>query len=178
MQGVYFWVNHKLLWTITAPLTYKRNLKKKFRETVCQHTCSYSDTKAMFYPISFYTMPSVFHPWVFFGLLILESLNTHITEYPDTHITGWVMKHFQYSVMGHGILLRSLGWATKIAGEISFPPPAHPSSYCTLWPVWPLPELNCLQHFPRIKNNNYFYLLPVLYFDQVVSWSFEVLTAV
>ena len=39
------------------------------------------------------------------------------------------MTHFQYSVMGHGILLRSLGWATKISGEISFPPPAHPSSY-------------------------------------------------
>ena len=33
------------------------------------------------------------------------------------------MKHFQYSVMGHGIMLRSLGWATKILGEISFPPP-------------------------------------------------------
>ena len=39
------------------------------------------------------------------------------------------MKRFQYSVMGHGILLRSLGWATKIFGEISFSPPAHPSSY-------------------------------------------------
>ena len=26
------------------------------------------------------------------------------------------MTHFQYSVMGHGILLRSLGWATKIFG--------------------------------------------------------------
>ena len=38
------------------------------------------------------------------------------------------MKHFQYSVMGHGILLRSLGWANKMFGEISFPPLAHPSS--------------------------------------------------
>ena len=24
-----------------------------------------------------------------------------------SNITGWIMKHFQYSVMGHGILLRS-----------------------------------------------------------------------
>ena len=69
------------------------------------------------------------------------------------------MKHFQYSVMGHRILLRSLGWATKIAREISFPPPAHPSSYCTSWPVRHLQELNCLQHFPSIQNNNYFYPL-------------------
>ena len=39
------------------------------------------------------------------------------------------MKRFQYSVMGHGILLRSLGRATKISGEISSSPPANPSSY-------------------------------------------------
>ena len=39
------------------------------------------------------------------------------------------MKHFQYSVMGHGILFRSLGWATKISEETSFSPPAHPSSH-------------------------------------------------
>ena len=45
------------------------------------------------------------------------------------------MKHFQYSVMGHGILLRSLGWATKISGEISFPPPAHPTSYFMTSPL-------------------------------------------
>ena len=37
------------------------------------------------------------------------------------------MKHFQYSVMGHGIWLRSLGWATKILGEVSFSPLAHTS---------------------------------------------------
>ena len=46
------------------------------------------------------------------------------------------MKHFQYSVMGHGILLRSLGWATKISGKISFPPPAHPSSYFMTGPLF------------------------------------------
>ena len=43
------------------------------------------------------------------------------------------MKHFQYSVMGLGILLRSIGWATKISGEISFSPPG--TLAVTLWPV-------------------------------------------
>ena len=51
------------------------------------------------------------------------------------------MKHFQCSVMSHGILLRSLGWAIKISAEISFSPPAHPSSYFmtshNFRPYWP-----------------------------------------
>ena len=54
-------------------------------------------------------------------LLILELkglLANLLIRIPLTHITGWVMKHFQYSVMGHGILLRSLGWTTKISGGI------------------------------------------------------------
>ena len=51
------------------------------------------------------------------------------------------MKHFQYSVMGHGVLLRSLGWATKISGEISSFPPAHPSSYFMTSPLAELQHL-------------------------------------
>ena len=46
------------------------------------------------------------------------------------------MEHFQDSVMGLRILLRSLGWATKIWGEIPFPlPPGHPSSYFMTGPL-------------------------------------------
>ena len=54
------------------------------------------------------------------------------------------MKHFQYSVMGHGILSKSLGWVTKILGEI-FSPPAHPSS-CFM--TSPLPGLDS---YPRLS---------------------------
>ena len=45
------------------------------------------------------------------------------------------MKHFQYSVMSLGILLRSLGWVTTISGEISFSPPGHTSSYFMTGPL-------------------------------------------
>ena len=42
------------------------------------------------------------------------------------------MKHFQYSVMGHGILLRSLGWPSKLLGKYHIPLQptlaAHPST--------------------------------------------------
>ena len=44
------------------------------------------------------------------------------------------MKHFQYSVMGHGILLRSLGWATKISGNVMFSS-GPPSSYFMSGPL-------------------------------------------
>ena len=30
-------------------------------------------------------------------------------------------QHFQYSVMGKGILLRSLGWPPKFRGKYNFP---------------------------------------------------------
>ena len=70
------------------------------------------------------------------------------------------MKHFQYSVMGLEILLKSLGWVTKISVEISFPPPAHPSSCFMTGPLY------VSIHFLIFLIQNVFYfpalLIPVL----------------
>ena len=45
------------------------------------------------------------------------------------------MKHFQYSVMSLGILLRSLGWATKNFGENIISPSGPTSSYFMTGPL-------------------------------------------
>ena len=57
--------------------------------------------------------------------IIFRTSSKFVNQDTLTYITGWVMKHFQFSVMGHGILLRSLGWATKLSAEMSYSPPAH-----------------------------------------------------
>ena len=63
------------------------------------------------------------------------------------------MKHFQYPVMGLGILLRSLGWVTKILGEILFSPPAVPLSNYFI--TGPLANVNANISYNAIFNVTY-----------------------